>query len=68
MDEDYEWPERLRENYRLVTERKKPKIGEEVDRNEARLNQFKEELSRNFRGTFTDAGSVRALVCEALAA
>lgn len=55
VDNDYEWPERLREDYRLVTERKKPKIEEEVERNETKLKQFKQELSSYVRGKFTDA-------------
>src|SRR6516225_4944268 len=52
VDEEHEWPEKLYENYRLVTERKKPNIGEEVERNEDKLRLFKQELSRNFRGKF----------------
>jgi formylglycine-generating enzyme required for sulfatase activity len=68
VDENHTWPPDLRENYRLVTERKTPDIGDEVERNEARLEQFKAELSRYLRGTFTEAAGVRALVSEALAA
>jgi DNA replication protein DnaC len=68
VDPAYEWPAELREDYRLVRERKKPGIVEEVDRNEERLEQFKRELSRNVRRQFTDAASVRPLVSEALAA
>ena len=68
VDPDYPWPAELREDYRLVKERKKPGIVEEVDRNEEKLGQFKKELSGYFRGTFTDAASVRPLVSEALAA
>jgi Domain of unknown function (DUF4062) len=41
VDPDYAWPPELKEEYRLVTERKKPGIGEEVERNEEKLNQFK---------------------------
>ena len=69
VDDKHPWPAGLREDYRLITERKKnPNIGAEVDRNEAKLTQFKEELNRFVRGTFTDAAGVRALVSEALAA
>jgi formylglycine-generating enzyme required for sulfatase activity len=66
VDPDYPWPAELREDYRLVKERKKPGIVEEVDRNEERLEEFKKELSGYFRGTFTDAASVRPVVSEAL--
>jgi formylglycine-generating enzyme required for sulfatase activity len=65
-DPDYTWPAEGKEDYRLVTERKKPGILEEVDRNEKKLAEFKQELSRYFRAAFTDAASVRALVSEAL--
>ena len=68
VDPDYPWPAELREDYRLVKERKRPGIVEEVDRNEEKLGQFKKGLSGYFRGQFTDAASVRPLVSEALAA
>jgi formylglycine-generating enzyme required for sulfatase activity len=67
VDPNYDWPDRLRENYRLVSERTKPSILKEVNRNEEKLERFKKELSRYFRNTFTDAASVRPLVSEALA-
>jgi hypothetical protein len=67
VDPDYAWPAELREDYRLVKERNKPQILEEVNRNEEKLGQFKQELSGYLRGTFTDAASLRALVSEALA-
>ena len=51
VDPGYPWPAELREDYRLVKERNKPKILEEVNRNEEKLAQFKQELSGNFRGT-----------------
>jgi formylglycine-generating enzyme required for sulfatase activity len=66
VDPDYNWPAEGKEDYRLVTERKKPGILEEVDRNEKKLAQFKQGLSRYIRATFTDAASVRPLVSEAL--
>jgi len=66
VDPDYTWPAERKEDYRLVTERKKPGIQEEVDRNEKKLAQFKQELNRYFRAKFTDAASVRPLVSEAL--
>jgi formylglycine-generating enzyme required for sulfatase activity len=66
VDSDYRWPAELRENYRLVTERKKPGIVEEVERNEEKLGQFKDGLSGYFRGTFADAASVRPVVSDAL--
>jgi len=68
VDEEYAWPAELKESYRLVTDRKKPGIGDEVERNETRLAEFKRELCGYFRGSFTDAASVRPLVSEALAA
>jgi formylglycine-generating enzyme required for sulfatase activity len=68
VDPDYKWPIDLYENYRLVTERNKPGISEEVNRNEERLGQFKHNLSSHVWVTFTDASSFRALVSEALAA
>jgi formylglycine-generating enzyme required for sulfatase activity len=68
VDPDYPWPAELREDYRLVTERKKPGIVEQVDRNEEKLGQFKKELGFYFRGQFTDSASVRPLVSEALTA
>jgi len=68
VDPNYTWPAEWKEDYRLVTERNKPGILEEVTRNEKKLAQFKRELSRYVRATFTDAASVRPLVSEALAA
>ena len=67
VDADCDWPPKLFESYRLVTERKRPGIPEEVERNEEKLAQFKRELSGYFRATFTDAKSLRPLVSEALA-
>jgi VWFA-related protein len=66
VDPKYDWPAQLYENYRLVTERKKPNIADEVERNEARLQDFKKELSRFVRSNFTDAASVQPLVAVAL--
>jgi formylglycine-generating enzyme required for sulfatase activity len=68
VDPDYPWRAELYENYRLVKERNKLHILEEVTRNEEKLAQFKQELSGYFRGKFTDAASLRPLVSEALAA
>ena len=68
VDPSYKWPAELCESYRLVTERKKPGIEAEVERNEAKLEEFKQKLSRCFRAQFTDATGFRALVSEALAA
>jgi len=62
------WPLDQYEGYRLTSERKKPGILEEVERNEESLAKFKKELSRYVRGTFTDPSSLRPLVSEALAA
>jgi len=67
VDPGCTWPAEWKEDYRLVTERNKPGILEEVTRNEKKLAQFKRELSRCARATFTDAASVRPLVSEALA-
>jgi hypothetical protein len=66
VDTNYTWPAEGKEDYRLVTERKRPGILEEVDRNEKKLAHFKQELGRYFRAKFTDAASVRPLVSEAL--
>ena len=67
VDPECEWPLDQYENYRLIKERKKPGIHEEVERNEKKLEEFKHHLSQRFRATFTDASSVRTLVGEALA-
>jgi formylglycine-generating enzyme required for sulfatase activity len=67
VDPDHPWPAELKEDYRLVTERKKPGIRKEVDRNEKKLAKFKNELSRYVRAKFTDPASLRPLVSEALA-
>jgi formylglycine-generating enzyme required for sulfatase activity len=67
VGEKAQWPAELREDYRLVTERKMPGIGAEVERNEQKLGEFKRELGGYFRASFTDAASVRPLVSEALA-
>jgi len=67
VDDKADWPAELREDYRLVTERKKPGIAGEVERNEKKLEEFKRQLSGYFRASFTDAASVRPLVSEALA-
>ena len=66
VDSKHDWPLDLREDYRLIKERKRPGIAEEVERNEKKLAEFKSELSQYFRASFTDAASVRALVGEAL--
>jgi hypothetical protein len=73
VDPVYPWPAELRENYRLIAERDQPnrkynQIRKEVQRNEKKLAEFKQKLSGKFRGTFTDAASVRTVVSEALAA
>jgi formylglycine-generating enzyme required for sulfatase activity len=72
VDPAHPWPAELRESNRVVEAMAKPAaeilpIVEEVKRNQEKLDQFKKELSRNFRGTFTDARSVRPLVVQALA-
>ena len=69
VDPEYKaWPLDQFENYRLITERNKPGIGEEVQRNEKKLAEFKKLLQRSVCATFTDAASLRPLVSEALAA
>jgi len=72
VDPEYPWPAELRENFRLVEDRNKPideyfRLFAEVKRNEEKLAEFKKELSRHIRATFTDAASVRWLVSDALA-
>ena len=67
VDPDFDWPATLREDYRLVKERDQPNIQEEVTRNEENIEKFKRLLGQSFRGKFTDATSLRALVSEALA-
>ncbi len=66
VDSKYSWPPDKMESYRLVTERKKPGILDEVNRNEEKLGQFKAKLDRYVRAKFTDAASLRPLVSEAL--
>ena len=72
VDPAYPWPAELRESNRVVEAMGRPTaeilaVVEEVKRNTEKLDQFKKELSRYFRGTFTDAQSVRPLVVQALA-
>src|SRR5579871_2239477 len=72
VDPEFEWPDRLREEYRLIGGRKLAarefdQLREEVQRNEERLAEFKKQLNGYFRSQFTDAASVRPLVSEALA-
>jgi formylglycine-generating enzyme required for sulfatase activity len=67
VDPNSDWPVELREEYRLIKERKKPGIAEEVERNEEKLGHFKRALSRHPFKTFTDASSLRVLVSESLA-
>ena len=57
VDPDYKWPPELYESYRLVTERKRPGISDEVERNEAKLALFKRELGQYFRSWKTITGS-----------
>ena len=52
VDAKVDWPATQYESYRLVTERKKPGIVEEVERNEALLEEFKEKLGEKFCGFF----------------
>lgn len=72
VDEKYAWPAELREDYRLVTAKDLParkynQLRKEVTRNENKLAEFKRELSRDIRGSFTDAASVRLSVSRSLA-
>jgi len=71
VDEKYSWPAEQREDYRLIKGKNLPpdqfqQLRQEVQRNEAKLAEFKGELSRYVRGTFTDAASIRHLVSDAL--
>jgi Domain of unknown function (DUF4062) len=66
VDPKADWPLNQLENYRLVTDRKKPGIQQEVERNEANLLKFKSKLSERFRKEFADAPTLRALVGESL--
>jgi formylglycine-generating enzyme required for sulfatase activity len=72
VDPKYPWPAELWEDYRLTKGKDQParkfnQIRKEVNRNEEKLGQFKQELSGYLRGTFTDVASLRPLVSEALA-
>ena len=73
IDPKYIWPRGFYEEYEATEARKtKPrdeylKVLDEVERKERFLEEFKNELSRYFRRTFTDAASVRPLVMAALA-
>lgn len=71
VDPKYDWPRELYEAYRLVEGRNLPRperlaLMEEVERNEEKLKQFKQELSRNVRQEFAGAQSFRGLVSPAL--
>lgn len=61
-----DWPTTDFENYRLVTERRKPGIVDEVERNETQLEVFKKKLREKFCSFFTDDQDLRALVIAAL--
>ncbi len=72
VDPAHPWPAELRESNRVVEAMGRPTaeivaVVDEVKRNQEKLDQFKKDLSRYFRGTFTDAQSVRPLVVQALA-
>jgi hypothetical protein len=72
VDEKYAWPLELKENYQLVEQDHLPDeeftaLRNQVKHNEKRLAEFKKELNKNFRSKFSDVGSFRALVSEALA-
>jgi hypothetical protein len=66
VDPKADWPVDQYENYRLVTDRKKPGIQQEVERNETNLLKFKNKLSERFRKEFSDAPTLRALIGESL--
>lgn len=67
VDPNYDkWPLDQYENYRLVKERSKPGIREEVERNEKNLEEFKSKLGKKIYRHFTEAQGFRALVSEAL--
>src|SRR5437879_1677170 len=57
VDPNAPWPPDQKEDYRLVLERKKPNILQEVERNEANLELFKKELGKYFRKQFSDVPS-----------
>jgi hypothetical protein len=71
VEPGYKWPAELKESYRVVEAMQRaidtvPEIVAEVKRNEEKLQQFKAELSRYFRVSFTEPLGFRALVSEAL--
>ena len=68
VDPTAAWPLDQYENYRLITERRtNPDISKLVERNEANLAKFKQELSKSFRKEFTDIPGLREAVMQSLA-
>lgn len=71
VDPNYPWRAELKESYRVITALGEPleklsEVIEEVKRNEEKLQQFRNELSKYVRASFTDPVGFRALVSEAL--
>ncbi len=66
VDPKADWPLDQYESYRLVSERKTPGIQQQVERNEANLERFKQELREYFRKEFSDGPTLRALAGESL--
>ncbi len=67
VDPSANWPADQYEGHRLNSERKKPGILQEVERNEANLERFKEELGKYFRKQFGDLPGLREVVMQSLA-
>jgi hypothetical protein len=70
VDKDADWPVQLKESYRVTAAIEDgtftPALAEEVQRNVARLGEFKQWLSRNVRGTFRNPDDLRGKIEGAL--
>ena len=70
IDPECDWPDKLKESYRLMAAIEdgtfKPALSEEVQRNVAKLAEFKQWLSRNVRATFRNPDDLRGKVSDAL--
>ena len=70
IDPDCDWPVQLKESYRLTAAIEDgtftPALAEQVQRNVAKLGEFKQWLSRNLRATFRNPDDLRRQIESAL--
>jgi hypothetical protein len=70
VDSDVDWSVQLRESYRVTAAIEDgsftPALAEEVQRNVAKLGEFKKWLNRNVRATFRNPDDLRGKVSDAL--